>query len=96
MSAFDGSFTAAGCENARFASLSVFRDEGSWVRRQQAAIVARRAALVAGQDPDEAAFDLLYELTRLGMSGDEINEHVADPCKDIAGFFLSASDLGAR
>lgn len=87
------SFDVGGCGRGRFASLAAYREFGTEAKAQQAAVIERRAALAAGQGPEDAAFALSEELASLGMDREAIQEHLADPQKDVDCLFLAAADL---
>lgn len=90
---YEKSFPVRDCGDALFASLAAYREHGQWIRAQQAAIVARRAALAEGEDDDDQAFLLADDLASLGMDGATIQEHVDDPQKNVDGLFVDGSDL---
>lgn len=90
---FEKSIRVGGCGDASFASLAAYREHGQWIRAQQAAIVARRAALAGGEDAEDVAFLLSDDLAHLGMDAETIQEHVDDPQKDVDGLFIDGSDL---
>lgn len=90
---FGKSVTASGCGAARFATLNAFAQFGEAIRHQQAAVVARRAALARGDDADDAEALLFDGLLELGMDRETIQEHLNDPQKDVEGLFISAADL---
>lgn len=87
------SFTAAGCGNARFASLGVFVEFRGEVRAQQAAILARRAAVARGVPRDDADFEMQLTLTEFGMHASTIEEHLADINLDVGGLIIQSRDL---
>lgn len=86
-------FTRPGCGDALFSSIPALLEYGAEARAQQAAIFGARAALVAGQDPDDVAFELALDLAAAGMDADTIREHVSNPQKDLSCLFIACTDL---
>jgi len=92
---FEKSFSAPGCGDARFASLRAFREYGDEIRAQQVAIVNARAMLAAGASVELVRRSLRAALECYGMSDDAIEDHVADPQRNVGGLFIVARDLVA-